>query len=485
MRSLKRTIGAGLGVGAAVCLGLVCCGGQPTLGRGGHAPWDQETSTTPAPTPGSNPQRSPRSVSVVAPAIPAPPPPAAERKGPYPGPLVAELTREPSIRVRVRTSATELTLGKAGDPVLRATGPRPPGTSGASVHDCRPPLRVTRVDGAWLLEDASGGAYRWRLPELHLESDGGGAIRVGDGAYPRRLVLVPLVSDKRLETGKFDAINHVPLEMYLPGVIERELFGDWPLEAFKAQAVAARSYALWEMTLGDGRAYDLESTVASQVYGGLAKNATALRAVHETRGLALAYGGRVLPAFFSSSSGGLGQDAVAAWPDRVEDLPPLRGREHGAWDRESPAYRWGPMQRDTLSLGRRLAAWGKANKHPVAAMRQPRHIASTARNAAGRPTRFTLTDAAGGRFEMGCEEFRAACNFVPAGWPELERQRRLLSSWVDVEVVGGVTRFVNGRGHGHGVGMSQWGAQAMAKAGHGYAAILGFYYPGAELRRLY
>ena len=170
------------------------------------------------------------------------------------------------------------------------------------------------------------------------------------------------------------------------------MYANCTLESFKAQAVAARSYAFWEMTIGRRRHYDLESTTASQVYGGKASNTTAIQAVRATRGQVIAYEGRVVPAFFSSSTGGLGQDALVAFPTRVEDIAPLRAREHGAWDRDSPTYRWGPIVRDTATLSRRIAAWGLRRKHAAEKLGPLQSIEVAARNRVGRPAQFALVE---------------------------------------------------------------------------------------------
>ncbi|MEM6855076.1 MAG: SpoIID/LytB domain-containing protein [Planctomycetota bacterium] len=404
--------------------------------------------------------------------------------GPYPGPRLEQVPREPALRVRVQTKVESLTI----DPIpgestaLRITGSR---DSGAKVYRYTLPLTVTLREGAWVLRDAGGRGVRWRLSKLLIECDDGEALKLGDKRYPRRLVLTPRQDAAASGAGLFDVVNHVPLETYLPGVIERELYANWTLETFKAQAVAARSYALWEMTIGRSRHYDLESTTASQVYGGKASNTTAIQAVRATRGQVIAYEGRVVPAFFSSSTGGLGQDALVAFPNRVEDIAPLRAREHGAWDRDSPTYRWGPIVRDTATLSRRIAAWGLRRQHAVEKLGPLQRIEVVARNRVGRPAQFALIDTSGRRVLIACEHLRNACNFTREGEIPLEKGQRLLSSHFDVAVSGGQVRFTTGRGHGHGVGLSQWGAQAMAKAGHGYTAILGFYYPGARVTTIY
>ena len=239
------------------------------------------------------------------------------------------------------------------------------------------------------------------------------------------------------------------------------------------------------MTIASHRHYDLESTTASQAYIGKARNARAVTAVAQTRGQCLTFAGRVVPAFYSSSTGGLGQDAVLAFPNRVEDIAPLRAREHGAWDKASPQYRWGPVVRDRAALARRIAAWGRDKPHPVSRLKSISRIEVAARNRVGRPASWAVTDADGQRYTLACEWFRNAGNDTDNGRLPLEKGQRLLSSHFDAAVVGNTVRFTQGRGYGHGVGLSQWGARGMAEAGHAYTAILQFYYPGAAVQKLY
>ena len=387
--------------------------------------------------------------------------------GPHLGPVVAALPREPAIRVRVQTRVREAVL--TAETAVRVAGPREAAVP-SKVYQFTTPLRIRRVEGHWELRDAAGRAMRWQLPQLLVECDEGGTIALGDKRYPRRLVLVPRTADTPgpalLEDGSFDVVNHVALETYLAGVIERELYGSWPLETFKAQAVAARSYAVWEQTIASDRHYDLESSTASQAYIGSASNPTAVRAVAETRGQFLTYRGRVVPAFYSSSTGGTGQDAVLAFPNRIEDLPPLRGRAHGAWDQDSPQWRWGPVQRDAATLTRRIAAWGRDQAHPVAELGRLSTIEVAGRNSVGRPAVYRLggVDKRGRAvsFDLEAESLRVACNDTDNRRLPLPKGDRLLSSHLEVGVRGGSFTFT-GRGYGHGVGLSQWGAAPWAR----------------------
>jgi stage II sporulation protein D len=138
-------------------------------------------------------------------------------------------------------------------------------------------------------------------------------------------------------SGGVTAVNRVELENYIRGVVPNESPGSWPIEALKAQAVAARSYALGT---GTGNAvFDHYDTVASQVYGGYSsEQARTNRAVAQTRGEVLRYGGRVIVAYFHSTSGGHTENNENIFTGSTP-LPYIRGVPD-PWDKTSPYHRW-------------------------------------------------------------------------------------------------------------------------------------------------
>lgn len=389
---------------------------------------------------------------------------------------------EPMIRVRIAADTAATTV--SGAAVLRIGSLQGDGV-GASARRFRAPVQISHEDDAFVLRTAAGD-FRWAASRLAIVTPNDEPIAVGETRYPGSLVLVPLQYRGRA-TGRFDVVNHVGLEAYLPGVVEHELWPRWHARAFEAQAVAARSYALFERRMNADRHYDLTSTTASQVYGGQGANPTALAAVRRTRGQVMVYNGRVLPTFYSSCCGGTSQSAAVAFArlGRGVDLPPLRSRQRTAWCRPSTHFRWGPIQRHATELAQRLAAWGQANEHAIGALRDLRRIDITAHSDAGRPEQFIVTDAAGQRYTLWAEQFRFACNHAASGLAELSFDEQIRSSHVQPRVHGRIVRFTNGRGWGHGVGMCQWGAQGMAERGYDTDAILRNFYPGARVQRLY
>lgn len=388
------------------------------------------------------------------------------------GPDASLIQQEPTLRVRVAEA-----VGRA---VLGGDGLRIGGADGSSGRTFPAPVTVQRDGGRFLVKDGRGRTVASPAEVMQVRSPRG-TVQLDGRAYPQSLSLV--ASDAQ----RFDVINHVGLETYLPGVLSKELYGSWDEQAYAAQAIAARSYALFQRARQQGRHYDVAGTVADQVYGGSASSQKARDAVQRTRGQVLTDHGRVIPAFFSSACGGRAQDAGAIFAHYGESVQadPLNSGRTGNWCQISPHAQWGPVLRDTDALTKRLARWGRINEHDVARLRELRAVKVAGRSRSGRPTRFVLTGVSGQRCAMGAEDFRFACNQPHPELPELTKGRQLKSSQVNVRVMGNLTRFTGGRGFGHGVGLCQWGAQGMALRGHDAMTILGTFYPGAGVRRLY
>ena len=396
---------------------------------------------------------------------------------PPPGPIMSSLRGEPTVRVRIAPHAQDAVI--SGAPTL-LVGPYPPVSGQNTELSFVAPVRVSRRLEGFVIQAASGRAKQWSLSALRVRPAAGATLTVEGTTYPSLLTLHPA----HATANAYDIVNHVPLEQYLPGVIAKELYPTWHAEAFKAQAIAARSYAIIQFANNTHRHFDLENTESSQVYGGTTTNQTALSAVRATHGLVLTWENRILPAYFSSCCGGTGQDAAIAFP-RGLDIPPLRGTQHGGWCAAASTYRWGPIVRNVDEVSTRIAAWGSAQNHPIAALKPIQRIAVTVTNRVGRPARFALTDTAGRTYDLGPEEFRFACNYEAPGLPALDPNQKLKSSHVTANVVGTAVQFIDGRGHGHGVGLCQWGAQGIAMKGYNAPSILAFYYPQAVLKRAY
>lgn len=122
--------------------------------------------------------------------------------------------------------------------------------------------------------------------------------------------------------GELVVINNIPLEEYLLGVVPSEMPSKWNYEALKAQAIAARSYAIANRGKRSSHGYDLKDTPEDQAYGGAtSETATTNSAVVETKGVVITYNQKVIPAYYSASAGGHTVNSGAVWN---KDLPYLK-----------------------------------------------------------------------------------------------------------------------------------------------------------------
>jgi stage II sporulation protein D len=193
-------------------------------------------------------------------------------------------------------------------------------------------------------------------PDLALPVSGGLSAVVGPVVF--RAGKAPISLDGRAYRGKLEVavqgsflrvVNTVQIESYLQGVVAGEMPQTWPLEALKAQAVAARSYAL--ANLVKGKPFDLYSDQRSQVYGGLAgEKPRTSDAVRATAGQVVLYGGKVASTLYFSSSGGKTANAVDVFG---VSIPYLVSRPD-PWDKASPYHRWGPVLLGARTVQSRL-----------------------------------------------------------------------------------------------------------------------------------
>ncbi len=296
------------------------------------------------------------------------------------------------------------------------------------------------------------------------------------------------------EKGKVTVLNYLPLEEYLYGVLPREISASWHMEAQKAQAVAARTYALFQISATRDKLYDVTATTASQVYGGYSAEKEASRkAVDETKGQILAWAGRPIIAYFHSNSGGFTEAAKNVW---VADLPYLRPVPDPICAKQ-PAYEWSaeiPAEEVRKALG-----IGPIKKVEVLSRTASGRIEKLALTYEGgvktvKSNRFRLAVGAG-RMRSTLAEVELKVEPAPTPAPEAVPETATgggsesvapaeaspALSTPPAKAPPKITLAMKGKGFGHGVGMAQWGAYGMAKEGRNYREILAHYYPGTML----
>ena len=252
-------------------------------------------------------------------------------------------------------------------------------------------------------------------------------------------------------------VNELPLEEYLVGLINCEISSAWPIEAIKAQAVIARTYALNRKLARSTSFYHLESSVIDQVYDGCEiEDSRARRGVSDTAGEVLSYHGAVIQAFYHSNCGGRTEASENVWGAR---LPYLSGVDC-TYCLTSPSSAW-DLKIALPELEERLKAAG----HKVSGVTD---IRPAARNSRGRLKHIVIVSSRGDLSLTG-DQFRKAIGYG-----------MIKSTNFTVKVENGEAGF-SGLGNGHGVGLCQWGAKQRALDGFGYAEILSYYYPGTNL----
>ena len=301
-----------------------------------------------------------------------------------------------------------------------------------------------------------------------------GGLRIGSKDIGMRAIKVKVVRDSniyvndrrfrgdidiiRKDNGKLMVINYIALDDYLYGVLYHEVSHYWPAEVLKAQAIAARTFALYEIRQNKLQPYDLRSDVYSQMYGGrTSEKWSTTRAVNLTKGKVLTFNGDIFPTYYCATCAGYTEDASNLWN---VDIAPLKGvpcnfclnSPHYKWTKTIPLWM---LQNDLKDSGYKISK--------VAT------VSILSKNRSGRVDKLEIKDDAGVSVILTGKDFRQILG------PNELRSTKFDASikWANL--------ILDGGGWGHGVGMCQWGAFGMARLHKKAEEILKYYYPGAEI----
>lgn len=267
----------------------------------------------------------------------------------------------------------------------------------------------------------------------------------------------------RTANKKFTAINTLDVEDYLKGVIGREMSPECPVEALKAQAVAARSHALYSAEDSLDAPYDLVANI-SQAYRGVdERTRQLLQAVDATRNEVITYKGVLVPTFFHASCGGHTASIQEVWNQVIQKdahpspMPPsvycpaCAATAHFQWEADltHSAFTW------------KMKSWGSKIGDLV-------RVEVMGRTESGRVSQVRLIGTRGDEVMM-VEKLRSLIgyNVLKSGFFEVEKTSTGI--------------LFKGEGWGHGVGLCQFGAQRMAERGATYKEILAHYFPGSKI----
>jgi stage II sporulation protein D len=365
-------------------------------------------------------------------------------------------------------------------------------TGGTAKEPLGSPAKITLVDGRLML-----GATPLGSNDMVLSPERPHIFGLDDQKYRGRLRLI-VNRDGR----SFDAVNLVPLEPYLAGVVGKEMPHNWEPQALMAQAIAARTYCLFiKNRFGTNRSYDVTRTQSSQVYGGIGGESTQVwDAVNSTCGQILVApellpanaeqstesvpssvlfhpspgSTGLFPAYFSSTCGGHTSSGEEVFGD---SYGPLQGVEcpYCKDVASLEAFYW-PM----ASFDRETVTKQLLDRYPkLAALGEITDVAVIEESCYGsfsRLTKIRLTGSTGKTDTLRAENLRLAID--PSG-------RKIKSAICRIVPWGNGWAFLSGRGWGHGVGMCQCGAKGMARQGRDAQSILRYYYAGAEIVNVY
>ncbi|MEA3560659.1 MAG: SpoIID/LytB domain-containing protein [Candidatus Omnitrophota bacterium] len=294
-----------------------------------------------------------------------------------------------------------------------------------------------------------------RVYGVRIETRKQGAIYLNNRRFRGNIALIKN-SDQTLLV-----VNEIDVEDYLYGVLRGEVPYRWPLEVLKAQAVCARTFALYQDSINADKDYSLTSDVYSQVYGGKSiERFWTNRAVNKTLGEVLTYQGRIFPAYYHSTCGGHTENSAFVWNI---DLPPLKGVKD-PFCKHSPHFHW----KRTIGLNEIRGKLSKA-KYEVGRIK---NLIVDERNLSGRIRNIEVIGA------------KASVSIPANKFRHLIGINLIKSTNFSIKIAGKKAVF-SGTGWGHGIGLCQWGAYFMARKGYDYKEILSHYYPGAEIKNIY
>jgi stage II sporulation protein D len=371
---------------------------------------------------------------------------------------LGEIIEPPKIRVGLSDflEVSEFPVAVTGPYVIT------PVDASSILYEGKEPIQTTvqLVDSKGLQPGILFGTWRAPFSPIRVIPRNDGTLKIGKRFYHGDLLIY--TSQQGLI-----AVNEVGLEQYLAGVLAAEMPLNSPEAALKSQIITARTYALYEIRtsilLRPHRMFDVYDDQRSQLYKGMEiEDAITVGLVRQVRGFVLSFGGRIFKSFYHSTCGGHTEPAweVLGYP---ENITPLSGRSCGYCE------------------GTRYSSWEiKASKKILANLlfrekyqgQLVTDIKILKRAPGGHVTWVNVY------LEGQKEPLKLHAN------TEFRPKLRLRSTLFEIVDLGDEYLFA-GRGFGHGVGLCQIGAITMAAKGTSYLNILRYYFPGADLTKLY
>ncbi|MCK4574354.1 MAG: SpoIID/LytB domain-containing protein [candidate division Zixibacteria bacterium] len=346
-----------------------------------------------------------------------------------------------------------------------------------TVYYSSRPVNVIKEGDLLKVTDHKGGLIQSRLNEVNLIPRGNNA-RIALNNQPYRGLMKVLPNGETVRV-----INVVYMEDYLRGVVPPEIGkrSKDELESVKAQAVAARTYAMAHLRQYEGQPYDVKSSIIDQVYEGLKVEDNLIsKAIDATAGSVLFYEDKYVNAYYHSTCGGSTDDVAAVW-DRKEIpyLKPVKDDGACSW---SKYYSWKEVFSESQLRGR-IEQYLSSDRGRDLRINRIQDVQAVERTAGGRVLKLLV------RTENDVYRFykdRIRWVVGRTSNPDLILPSTNFDVKIERDGAGNLVRVTfEGHGYGHGVGMCQCGAIGLSRQGWTYDKILTHYYTGAEVRKLY
>jgi len=346
-----------------------------------------------------------------------------------------------------------------------------------TVYYSSRPVKVKNGVFKLTVENHNGALIQELVDEVNIIPRGNdNRVQLDDKKYRGIIKILPLGQNIRL-------INIVYMEDYLRGVVPPEIGkrADDEIEAVKAQAVAARTYAMSHLKQYEGEPYDMKSSIIDQVYEGVeVENRLVNHAIDATAGQVITYHDELINAYYHSTCGGMTDNVSDVW-DRKE-IPYLKAVADDAACSWSKYFRWKEVFTERQLRGR-VEQYLASDRGRDLRIGQIRDVTITERTPGGRVVRLLIhTDSDVYKFQKD----RIRWVIGRTSNPDLILPSDRFDITIDRDGLGNIkTITFTGSGYGHGVGMCQCGAIGLSRKGWSFERILRHYYTGVEVRKLY
>ena len=384
----------------------------------------------------------------------------------------SNVMRVPFVRVLLDESQTEVTIGADRQFAIECLQ-----GGQQEVYYSNQPVTISNQRRTLTVEDHNGTPLREGLDEVNIIPRGAGN-RLQLDRYRYRGIM------KLLPTGQtVQLINIVYMEDYLRGVVPPEIGErtDSEIEAVKAQAVAARTYALAHLQQYPAEKYDMKSSIMDQIYQGITvENRLTNRSIDATAGQAITFDDQFINAYYHSTCGGMTDDIESVWDRR--ETPYLKAVEDSGACSWSKYYTWREVFTEQQLRGR-IEQYLSSDRGRDLVIGRITGVELSERTPGGRVMTLIVKTA---RDSYRFKKDRIRWVVGRTSNPDLILPSDRFDVVIGRDASGQLASVTfKGRGYGHGVGMCQCGAIGLARQGWSFDEILRHYFTGVDIRKTY